>query len=225
VGERKALNMGGPDNGRRVDYGVVGFMTPKGPVEFADAFDALAAVYDEIRPVEGDRGAYIQALGVMALRLVAMGHIECGMWIADLSGALGELDAGTVWPVLRPTKQHNRTIDPSYEWNSRACIALGVKALMLSGVSLEDAARQAANNVTIQVRHKTRGVRAATWKDAVSWYERFRKVRVKSKSATQRFQLGTLELAKGERPLPARARFYFTLANTIATKGDFTPSS
>jgi hypothetical protein len=183
---------------RRIDYGLVGFTTPKGPVEFADAFDALAVIYDEIRPVDGDRKAYIQALGVVTLRLAAMGHIKCGMWIACLSRALGELDTGTVWPVLRPTQQHNRTIDPSYEWEGRACIALGVKALMLSGDSLEAAARQAAKNVTIRVRHKTRGARAATWKDAVSWYERFRKGRVKSKSATQRFQWGTQELAKEE---------------------------
>ena len=107
--------------------------------------------------MDGDRKAYIQALGVVTLRLAAMGHIKCGMWIACLSRALGELDTGTVWPVLRPTQQHNRTIDPSYEWEGRACIALGVKALMLSGNSLEAAARQAAKNVTIRVRHKTEG--------------------------------------------------------------------
>src|SRR5262245_48579258 len=114
-----------------------------------ELLDALYRAFYEVRPAKGDRVAYTVALWMISLLLLSLGIVnrECGAWLVSLSGALEELDAGVVWPVLKPAQINHRKPSPSYVQYQRACIAVGVKALIRSGVARIDAAKRAIREV------------------------------------------------------------------------------
>jgi hypothetical protein len=166
------------------------------PPTAEELLDELSRIFHEVRPVEGDRAAFISALYLISGLLMYPGipertgrgkpesqhcgplqavhlcppnalrrveHVlgtgsldwssgmmispECASWLASLAAALEQLDAGIVWPVLQPTPICERKPSASYVQYRRAWVAAGVKALIRSGVTRMDAAKQAIREV------------------------------------------------------------------------------
>jgi hypothetical protein len=158
-----------------------------------ELLDELSRAFNEIRPVEGDRAAYIHALWFISALLMYPGYSEdgvrrktgygktarpvwagmisreCGSWLMRLAAALEELDAGIVWPTLQPAPISHRKPSPSYIRYRRACVAAGVKALIRSGVARMDAAKRAIREV--------KSIAGTSPETVLSWMDEFGKKR------------------------------------------------
>jgi hypothetical protein len=138
-----------------------------------EMLDDLYRVFYEARPAKGDRAAYIEALHIISILLMypGIGVIDrhCGSWLMRLAGALEELDAGIVWPVLQPAPISHRKPLPGYVHYRRACVAVGIKALIRAGVSRMAAAEQAIREV--------KSIAGTSPKTVLSWMDEFGKKR------------------------------------------------
>jgi hypothetical protein len=180
----------------------------------------LLRVYKEVRPTEGDRAAYIQAL--MMINGCLLEGTEEGMWFLELADALSELEAGIVWPVLQPAKINHRKVPALYIRYRRACVAVGVKALIRSGMSRENAAKEALL--------KVKTIRGTDHKTVLSWMDEFGKKRNATKPRAEYYTeydiVSDSGVAECRDPalLRRKAERYFRLADRHSGMGE-TPSS
>jgi len=148
-----------------------------------ELLDVLFRAFYEVRPAKGDRVAYIVALQIISALLLSSGTInrECGSWLARLSEALEELDAGVVWPVLQPAQIKHRKPSPSYIQYRRACIAAGVKALIRSGVLRMDAAKRAIR--------EAKSIAGTSPETVLSWMDEFGKKRGANRTGASYYKI------------------------------------
>lgn len=66
--------------------------------------------------------------------------------LVNLTMALGDLEHGTVAPVLRPGKLHNKPLDPTVAWTIRAYIAAALETRILMNEALKPAAARVAHD-------------------------------------------------------------------------------
>jgi hypothetical protein len=178
----------------RVKYknGTLHFSTPtRSHVEVDNVWDALTIVHNEIRPINGERTAYVQALRIIGLCATERGHIEAGRWLLDLAEALEELENGVEWPVLRRSKVGHRHPYPVYIQNGQAFVALGVEALVRSGVAPKAAAKEALR----QIKTIPRDTESAT---ILGWRSELKKKRKANKRGAKTFRLHAQELEDKE---------------------------
>ena len=102
--------------------------------------------------------------GPIALRRMATSAI-----FQNLAGALVELEAGVVAPILKPGAKQNRPLLPTKIRLDRAYAAVAVHGLVLSGFSVEKASRLVADE--IKGRPELDGISAARkpWRAVARW--------------------------------------------------------
>jgi hypothetical protein len=127
------------------------------------------------------------------------------VWLAELASALTDLDDGIVAPLLEPALKSKSF--SSNTWRRFALVALGMKALTMSGVKRNEAADRALRTVKM--------IRGAPRKTILSRYDDFQRGRIKNKEAVRVF---TKDALRGKaRSNPDRlARLYFALADLEA---------
>jgi hypothetical protein len=141
---------------------------------------------------------------------------QLSLWIRNLANALGELDSGVVLPVLQPAAVANRRPFPAAVWDTRAYVALGIRAMKLSGLPTEDAARRAVRQV--------KAIKGTPVKSVISWHTQFVKRRVKSEGAARAFRFGCIQIKDEYQSYEQYAERFWRLADVHAT-GELTPHS
>src|SRR5436309_9438264 len=91
-----------------------------------------------------ERERYAAALIGIAQYFTSVTGRPLGERFFELASAIADLNAGTVHPLLRPVRADNRRADPSQLWRTRARVALGLEALLRSGLTRNDAAAKIA---------------------------------------------------------------------------------
>jgi len=109
---------------------------------------------------------------------------------------------GHVWPVLQSSKNPRNTI-PLFDQQARGLVAAGVKALIVSGSTRENAAKQAIKEVI--------AIRDVPWKRVLSWMDELGKARNPSANAHQFLIAGMTESDSAS--LTRQAKSYFQFAN------------
>ena len=157
----------------------------------------LEHAFDEIGP-QNERRGYVAALGGISEYLISAGvDYRHACKLVDLASALSDLDDGIVRPLLRPAHVNNRRLTPSNIWRRRALVALGIEALLKSGLSRDEAAGEAERNVkTIchLVAHRTKPTKPS--KAALSWNDELGKGRIKSFDAVHLYKHGARLIGK-----------------------------
>ena len=100
--------------------------------------------------------------GLKALRIMAAHGL-----VSSLGGAVMELDAGTIAPVLKPGPKSNRTRVPLNLRVGRAAAAVAVHSLIQGGFSIERAAKFVAKEIA--GKPELGGIKRAPWKAIVRW--------------------------------------------------------
>lgn len=100
--------------------------------------------------------------GPKALRIMAAHGL-----VRSLGGALVELDAGIVAPVLKPGPKSNRSMLPSNIQQGRAVAAVAVHGMFLGGFSIKEAADFVAKE--IKGRPELDGITREPWKAVIRW--------------------------------------------------------
>jgi hypothetical protein len=127
------------------------------------------------------------------------------VWLGELASALTDLDYGIVAPLLEPPLKSKSF--SSNTWRRFALVALGMKALTMSGVERNEAADRALRTVKM--------IRGTPRKTILSRYDDFQRGRIKNKEAARVFKKDAL---RGKTPSnPERlAKGYFALADLEA---------
>jgi hypothetical protein len=167
----------------------------------------IARAHKDVRKVS-EVSAYAMAVDAMADFLA---ENDCNavivLWLKGLVAALGDLGRGITPPVLRAAKAANKSL-PTTEWRRFAAISAGMTALtMISGISREEAANRALQQV--------RSIKTPK-KVVLGRYEEFKKGRVRNRRAMKDYSDSCKRL-EGLAPAQLRklARFFFTVANSL----------
>ena len=92
-----------------------------------------------------ERERYAAALVVVAQYFSSLAEKQIADRFFELASAIADLNNGTVHSLLRPVRADNRRADPSQLWRARARVALGLEALLRSGLNRSDAAAKMAS--------------------------------------------------------------------------------
>jgi hypothetical protein len=87
-----------------------------------------------------ERERYAAALVVVAQYFSSVAGRPIADRFFELASAIADLNKGTVHPLLQQVRPDNRPADPSQLWRARARVALGLEALLRSGLNRSDAA-------------------------------------------------------------------------------------
>jgi hypothetical protein len=92
-----------------------------------------------------ERERYAAALIVLATYFSSLSVKPIASRFFELASAIADLNNGTVHSLLRPVRADNRRADPSQLWRARARVALGLEALLRSGLNRNAAAAKIAS--------------------------------------------------------------------------------
>jgi len=180
--------------------------------------DDLLKAHREIKATNGDTDAYAIALMSVAtfLRDERAEHKdgeqkhrigECAQWIEALARQLGDRGrTGYVGPLLQSDTNPGNTVS-SLVQKRRLLVAAGVKALIISRLSREEAARQAIS--------KVKAIKDTSWKRVLSWMDEFGRTR---SSLAHMFQ-HMMKVAQTNPKLMAEV--YFHHANELGGSSDW----
>jgi hypothetical protein len=146
---------------------------------------SLHEAFEKPSETGNDQDRYMLALQRVAEFLDAIGVKESyGRRFADLAIAIGDLEHGTVHPLLKPRSfGKGRASDPSQTWIQRACVALAVGALITSGLKRTEAAREIVRRFPAVATLARTGEPGKSRAAVLSWYENFRRGEVKNRAA------------------------------------------
>jgi hypothetical protein len=143
------------------------------------------------RTAESERERYAAALVVVAL--FVGGRI--GSRFSELASAIADLNTGTVHPLLAGVRVHNRRADTSQMWRARARVALGLEALLRSGLSRTEAAAKVATEFPSIARLAGPRAKNSTLRTIVfGWRKELKAGRVKNFEAGELFSEGIKEI-------------------------------
>lgn len=150
-----------------------------------------------------DRNATEQDRFMLALRRVsefldAIGApMHYGTRFGELAFAIGDLEQGSVAPLLRPTSfGRGRAPDSSARWMGRAWVAVAMQALIQGGAGHKQAARkiiQLEPEVTRLARVNREG---RAWEPLLYWESAFRNHKVNNQGAARLYAHLMAEMAK-----------------------------
>jgi hypothetical protein len=137
--------------------------------------------------IDNQRRRYAQILWAMGAYFGKIGYDklpQLGTYIVSLGVALEDLIRGVTDPLF-VTKGSKR--DSMRTWGARLQAALGVECLILSGLSRQTAASNAARDYKALAR-LTRGTNRDLKGSLLSWYDRFTEERVPVPELLEAFQ-------------------------------------
>jgi hypothetical protein len=113
----------------------------------------------------------------------------------ELASAIADLNTGTVHPLLAGVRVHNRRADTSQMWRARACVAVGLEALLRSGLSRNEAAAKVATEFPSIARLAGPKARNSSLRTIVfGWRKELKAARVKNFEAGELFLEGVKEI-------------------------------
>jgi hypothetical protein len=143
--------------------------------------------------IDNQRRRYARILWGISAYFHAIGHDklpELGTYIAGLGVALEDLIKGVTDPLF-VTKGSKR--DSNRIWGARLQAALGLECWIISDLSRETAARDAARNYKALAR-LTRGTNRDLKGSLLSWYDRYVEGRVPVPALLEAFQTERREI-------------------------------
>jgi len=163
---------------------------------------ALAKFGDGSGRVEGRREYYVFVLRAVAehiSRVRPPGYKAHIKQLYELALALEDLDRGIVDPLLKPSPvRGKKPANASSVWERRGRIALGVEALISTGINRKQAAKKAARD--FPAIRKLAGIEPvkprSTETMILSWYDHFKQGKVRNSQAFALFHHGCEELQK-----------------------------
>ena len=147
----------------------------------------------ELSAINNKRRRYARILWAMSAYFDKLGHDKLpglGRYIAGLGVALEDLIRGVTDPLF-VTKGSKR--DSMRIWGARLQAALGLECLILSGLSRETAASNAAKDYTALATLK-RGTKRDLKGSLLSWYDGYVEGRVPVPELQEQFQTTRREL-------------------------------
>jgi hypothetical protein len=138
-----------------------------------------------------ERERYAAALIVLAKYFSSLSVKTIAARFFELGSAIADLNNGTVRSLLRPARADNRPADPSQLWRARAHVALGLEALLRSGLNRQDAALKVARQYSsIASLAGLRAKDSALQTTLFGWRREFKAGRVKNFEASELFAEG-----------------------------------
>ena len=92
-----------------------------------------------------ERERYAAALVAVAQYFSSVAGRPIAERFFELASAIADLNKGTIHPLLQQVRPDNRPADPSQMWRARARVALGLEALLRSGLNRSDATAKIAS--------------------------------------------------------------------------------
>src|SRR5262245_2305689 len=138
-----------------------------------------------------ERERYAAALIALANYFSSLSVKPIAARFFELGSAIADLNSGTVHSLLRPVRADNRRADPSQLWRARARVALGLEALLRSGLNRSEAASKIAgqySSVAYLVGAKAKDSKLEI--TVFGWRRELRAGRVKNFEASELFVEG-----------------------------------
>jgi hypothetical protein len=146
---------------------------------------------DYPRNPTNERERYAAALVVVAQYFSSLSEKPTAARFFELASAIADLNNGTVHPLLQQVPPDNRPADPSQLWRARARVALGLEALLRSGLNRSEAAAKIATQYSSIAN--LAGVKAKDSKlqtTVFGWRRELKAGRVKNFEASELFAEG-----------------------------------
>jgi hypothetical protein len=152
----------------------------------------------ELSAIDNKRRRYARILWAMAAYFDRLGHDKLpglGIYIAGLGVALEDLIRGVTGPlfVAKGSKRKGSKRDSMPIWGARLQAALGLECWIISGLSREKAASDAARKYKALASLK-RGTSRDLKGSLLSWYDRYVEGRVPVPELQEAFQTERREL-------------------------------
>jgi hypothetical protein len=149
-----------------------------------------------------------------------LGDRQVGNRFFNLASAISDLNSGTVHPLFQAVKTVNRRPDFSQLWRARARVALGLEALIRSGVKVDATAVAEKVAKKFPLLAKLAGAKASQSRlpaVLLGWRRELRAARIKNFEATELFLEGMRRIDRltGQ---PARLRAFS--ANQLTEAAD-----
>jgi hypothetical protein len=146
---------------------------------------------DTQRTPFNERERYAAALFGVAQYFTSLVGRPIGDRFSEIASAIADLNVGTVHSLLKPERADHRRADPSQLWRARAHVALGLEALLRSGLDRDDAiAKIASQHPSVADLADVRGNRSNLRTIVFGWRREFRANRVKNFEANEVFAEG-----------------------------------
>jgi hypothetical protein len=171
-----------------------------------------------------ERERYAAALVVVAQYFSSVAGRPIADRFFELASAIADLNNGTVHPLLRQVPPDNRPADPSQMWRARARVALGLEALLRSGLNRSDAAAKIASQYSNIAN--LAGVKAKDSKlQTIGWRRELKAGRVKNFEANELFAEGIKRIDRLASPQGYRKFATRQFAEAANFSCVFSPSS
>jgi hypothetical protein len=198
---------------------------------YAKLRGTISMAFDQERDYERtpvhERERLAAAVIAIAQFFAEVGDKQVSNRFFELGSAIADLNSGTPHPLLRPVRSHNRRADPSRLWRARARSAIGLEALIRSGLGVSAAAEKISKEHP-RLAHlvNPRAGRSGLPKLLIGWRREFRSSRIKNFEAAELFSEGLrrLDLVSDK---AARLHELATdqLAKAVSDVGVFSPHS
>src|SRR5262245_33581612 len=138
-----------------------------------------------------ERERYAAALMAIGGYFTSLEGRPIGQRFFELGSAMADLNSGIVHPLLRPARADNRPADPSQLWRARAHVALGLEALLRSGLNRLDAAAKVPRQYSSIASLAGPKAKDSTLETTLfGWRREFKAGRVKNFEASELFAEG-----------------------------------
>jgi hypothetical protein len=173
-----------------------------------------------------ERERYAAALVAVARFFSGFGRRQIENRFFELASAIADLNMGTVHPVLRPVRADNRRADPSQLWRARAQAALGLEALIRSGLSPNATAAHIAKGIPgLAKLASAKAKQSKPQSILLGWRREFRAARIKNFEATELFSEGMGRMKRLKRPHLLRKFAAEQLSRAVSDIGVLSPHS
>ncbi len=174
-----------------------------------------------------ERERLVAAVIAIAQFFTEVGDKQVSNRLFELGSAIADLNSGTPHPLLRPVRSDNRRAHPSRLWRARARSAIGLEALVRSGLGVSAAAEKISKDYPRLTHLGTpRAAKSRLPKLLIGWRREFRSARIKNFEAAELFSEGLrrLDLVSGK---ASRLHELATdqLAKAVSDVGVFSPHS
>jgi hypothetical protein len=171
-----------------------------------------------------ERERYAAALFGIAQYFTSLVGRPIGDRFFEIGSAIVDLNVGTVHPLLRPERVDHRR--PARSQLSRARVALGLEALLRSGLDRDEAiAMIAGRYASIADLAGARRDRSKIWPIVFGWRREFRANRVKNFEANELFAEGMKRIDRLASPQHCRRFALSQFAEALASARVLSPAS
>jgi hypothetical protein len=138
-----------------------------------------------------ERERYAAALMAIGQYFTSLEGRPLGQRFFELASAMADLNSGIVHPLLRPERADNRRAESSQLWRARVHVALGLQALLRSGLTRTEAAAKLATDFPgIPKLASAKAKNSKPQTIVFGWRKELRQARVKNFEASELFSEG-----------------------------------